>query len=70
MIDFGNETYYDCINQEISNFGLFGKDTVQPGESQTGELIFQVPEGALGQADALYMAVSKGRQVLICPLAQ
>lgn len=70
MIDFGNETYYDCINQEISNFGLFGRDTVQPGESQTGELIFQVPEGALGQADALYMAVSKGRQVLICPLAQ
>ncbi len=70
IVDFGNETYYDCINQEISNIGLFGKDSVQPGESQTGELIFQVPEGALGQADALYMAISKGRQVLICPLAE
>lgn len=70
MIDFANETYYDCINQEISNFGLFGKDSMEPGESQTGELVFQVPDGAVQQMDALYIAISKGRQVLACPLGE
>ncbi len=70
MIDFANETYYDCINQEISNFGLFGKDSMEPGESQTGELVFQVPDGAAQQTDALYLAISKGWQVLICPLGE
>ncbi|MDE7223386.1 MAG: DUF4352 domain-containing protein [Acetatifactor sp.] len=68
IIDFANNTYYDCINLDITNFGLFGRDTLEPGESLTGELVFEVPEGALQEEDSLYIAVSKGWQLLICPL--
>ena len=70
IVDFANETFYDCINQNIMNFGLFGKSTMEPGESMTGELVFEVPEDAIQEMEALYIAASRGRQVIVCPLEE
>ncbi len=70
IIDTANITYYDCINLSAFDFDLFGKNALEPGESQTGELIYEVPDEALQQMEALYMAVSRGRQVLTCPLEE
>ena len=68
IVDFAKDTYYDCINQNITYFELFGKKQLDPGESMTGELIFQAPEDSIQEEGALYVAISRGRQILICPL--
>lgn len=70
IIDYANSTYYDCVNLTTYDFDLFGRDTLEPGESQTGELIYQVPDKALQQMDALFMTVSKGWQIVICPMEE
>lgn len=70
IIDYANSTYYDCVNLTTYDFDLFGRDTLEPGESQTGELIYQVPDEALQQMDALFMTVSKGWQIVICPMEE
>ena len=70
IIDYANSTYYDCVNLTTYDFDLFGRNMLEPGESQTGELIYQVPDGALQQMEALFMAVSKGRQIVICPMEE
>lgn len=68
IVDFANEAYYDCINRNVTNFGLFGGGQLEPGESKRGELVYQVPDEAVQGMESLYIAVSKGRQILICPL--
>lgn len=68
--DYANNTYYDCVNLTTIDFGFFGRDTLEPGESQTGELIYQVPDKALQQMDALFMTVSKGWQFVLCPMEE
>ena len=70
IVDFANETFYECINQNIMNFGLFGKETLEPGESATGELVFEVPKDAIQEMEALYIAASRGRQIMVCPLEE
>ncbi len=68
IVDFANEAYYDCINRNVTNFGLFGGGQLEPGESKRGELVYQVPDEAVQGMESLYIAVSRGRQILICPL--
>lgn len=70
IFDYANVTHYDCINLGSADIRLFGNSSLEPGESQTGEFVFEVPDEALREKDSLYIAVYKGRQILDCPLGE
>lgn len=68
LFDYANETVYDCTNQDRFYLGVFGQSSLGPGESQTGDLVFEVKHEALRNIDYLFIAVNKGKQTLLCPL--
>ena len=70
VIDYKNNTYYESINLDISSFGLFGEGVMEPNDTQTGEIIFEVTDESIKEKDSLFIAVTKGRQMLICPLGE
>lgn len=70
LIDRADNVYYECINRDVFGMDLFGGDWMAPGELQTGELIYQVPEETARRTEDLSVAVFRNHQVLICPLEE
>lgn len=70
LFDYANDTVYECTNQNSAYPWGFGQGSLEPGESQTGDIVFEVRDEALKKKDYLFIVVNKGKQTLLCPLGQ
>lgn len=68
LVDRKDNLYFECVSRDFFDLDAFGEDWLAPGESQTGELIYQVSEEAASRTGDLSVAVIRGEQMLLCPL--
>lgn len=68
VTDSSFEEFYDCVN--VLDLDTCLADTsIKPGESAQGELIFQLPDEFVEEADTLYLSITLGEQnAVFCPI--
>lgn len=61
ITDSKRETFYNCVDVLSFNSCLNGT-SLEPGETEEGEVIFEVPDEMLNGTEPVYMMASLGRQ--------
>lgn len=64
VMDESGENYYPTVNAMTYSKCLTGK-TVDVEETREGEILFEVPDEALGGSEPMYIAFSLGNQVML-----
>ena len=64
IIDESGENYYPATDAMTYRECLNGK-SLEVGETKEGEILFEVPDDAIGGGSPLYIAVSLGNQMLL-----
>lgn len=64
VMDAAGDNYYPTVDAMTNSKCLIGA-TLEPGETESGELLFEVEDSVLGTGEPLYIAFSLGNQMLL-----
>ncbi|MCI8865914.1 MAG: DUF4352 domain-containing protein [Lachnospiraceae bacterium] len=63
-MDAASEDSYLCVDA-VTNSNCLNDKTIEPGETKSGEVIFELPDSVAGGAGPLYIAFGMGNQMLL-----
>ena len=67
VADSSKQNLYDCVNA-ITYSACLNNTTLEPGESEDGDLLFEIPDELAQSGEPLYIAVSLDKQIVYYPL--